>query len=96
MAKENSALKAQISAQQFQIAKLTAYMQSLEANIDRALAAHTQTATPTSSHTQQPHCPPHATSNVASAPAKQPQSTNKRKAPRQPPHFTLKLTSPRQ
>ncbi|KAH6929125.1 hypothetical protein HPB50_023756 [Hyalomma asiaticum] len=80
MAKENSALKAQISAQQSQIAKLTTYIQSLEAKIDRALAAHTQTATPTSSQTQEPHCRPHATSNMASAPAQQPQSTNKRKA----------------
>ncbi|KAH6940906.1 hypothetical protein HPB50_010339 [Hyalomma asiaticum] len=80
MAKENSALKAQISAQQSQIAKLTTYIQSLEAKIDRALATHIQTATPTSSQTQEPQCPPHATSNVASAPAQQPQSTSKRKA----------------
>ncbi|KAH6924706.1 hypothetical protein HPB50_022401 [Hyalomma asiaticum] len=80
MAKENSALKAPISSQQSQIAKLTTYIRSLEAKIDRALATHTQTATPTSSQTQEPHCPPHATSNVASAPAQQPQSTSKRKA----------------
>ncbi|KAH6932545.1 hypothetical protein HPB50_007305 [Hyalomma asiaticum] len=82
MAKENSALKAQISVQQSQIAKFTTYIQSVEAKIDRALAAQTQTATPTSSQTQEPHCPPHTSSNMASAPARQPQSTNKRKATR--------------
>lgn len=81
MAKENSALRtqistqqAQISAQQSQIAKLTTYIQSLEAKIDRVLASHTSTPTSTpASHTR-------VSSSASTSTAPQPQSSNKRKA----------------
>ncbi|KAH7989033.1 hypothetical protein HPB51_026513 [Rhipicephalus microplus] len=78
LAKENSALKAQISAQQSQIAKLTSYIQSLEAKIDRALSIDKQT-TPTSSETQDAHPNPLAP-NPALSPVPQLQNANKRKA----------------
>ncbi|KAH7932395.1 hypothetical protein HPB52_024637 [Rhipicephalus sanguineus] len=80
LAKENSALKAQISAQQSQIAKLTSYIKSLEAKIDRALNFNKQTATPTPSQTQETHPNSLTTNNTASAPAPQPPNANKRKA----------------
>ncbi|KAH7985949.1 hypothetical protein HPB52_025286 [Rhipicephalus sanguineus] len=79
LAKENSALKAQISAQQSQIAKLTSYIKSLEAKIDRALNFNKQTATPTPSQTQETHPNSLTTNNTASAPAPQPPNANKRK-----------------
>lgn len=78
MAEENSALRAQIPAQQAQIsahqsqiAKLTTYIQSFEAKIDRASYTSPPTSTPASQTRESP--------SASTSTATQPQSSNKRK-----------------